>query len=135
MCNESVLSGVVGRAERAILPVRKECRSDNPSRARRSACAVPISFRPEHVPTLELSTELRMNHRATDIDVDRPLRWRIAVAMCRQKRRRRRRAVKGGCISRPKQLGKIEVRGTPRRQMAGLHMGFHGTRTGGPGAT
>ena len=107
-CNESVLTGVVGWAERAILPVRKECRSDIASRARASACAVPISFRPEHVPTLELSTELRMNHLATDIDVDRSLRWQLAHPMCRRRRRRRRRALKGGCFSRPKQLCKMK---------------------------
>jgi len=34
-----------------------------------------------------------MNHRATDIGVDRSLRWQLAHPMCRQKRRRRRRAV------------------------------------------
>jgi len=76
-----------------------------------------------------------MNHLIADTTIDGTLRNASVAPLCRRGRRRRRRAVKGGCFSRPKQLGKIEVRGTPRRQMAGLHMGFHGTRTGGPGAT
>ena len=69
-----------------------------------------------------------MNHRANDIAIDHLPDRQSVRRMCRRKRRRRRRVVKGGCFSRPKQLGKIEGRGTPRQGRAGLHVGWHGTQ-------
>jgi hypothetical protein len=79
-----------------------------------SACAVPILAGPEHVPTAELSTELRMNHPPTNTATDRLSACRSAPTLCRRRRRVRRRAEEGDCFSRPNQLGKIDLGGTRR---------------------
>jgi len=81
-----------------------------------SACAVPTPFRPEHVPTAELSTELCMNRLAADTATDR-MPSRSARTLCRQRRRVRRRAEKGACFRRPNQLGKIDLGGTRLEEM------------------
>ena len=92
----------------------------------RSACAVPIKSDPSMCRPFALSTELRMNHLATDVGNDCSLGHRGA----HHRYRRKRRDEEGDCNHHPNQLGKIKGRGTSSRRKPCLHVGWRGTRFG-----